>query len=937
MSDFDPGIEIEMVAGTPSPGEPSVFADAYTIITSTTAITTSATTPTFTSLSTSVPPPAFIDDSLNRETLSSSPLHSSASYKPQAEQQSTRSTEDADQENISHEQIESLFHCQQMTDIQWKSNIKLVPKYLSNYHPTDSTFVSNVRNLVDTSLSVLCTYTDTPQPSQSSDTVPSFLHAFCMEAAPLLFPVLKHSALLQGMPLQSALFQRVLSQLQQFIQLLFCISQRSQIDRAIIKSSYAIYNILKHFHADAPAMVFSSLASLSISNSDHVLGAMYVLSDLEDFSKNISSSQCDTASQWIHAALSMELDKTDIHMIQILMCLDWTSYTSYVTNVSGKNRIVHLQPFRDFIVKHLISSKDIPIILSYYVKLAKLNFNYAYALLNQVFVELERSITYWNRFSALTVKLNCIGNLVKLIMASARFAKHILLKHLQNILESDAVPFVVPTGHFKDDDNTEYDVWMSVKMPGVNNYQLILRKAAQLLANPLRDYTKEVSEFVSTYRHTNDVLQAVYGIAGHCHRYKTPVPVQLIPHAINAICNPDILPDTKEVVFQFLSSDLRNLSLEPIDGASMDLDIETVTSHRGISSILEYKLSSALSDNIITAINHILETRRDISMEARMNARSLLESLDQMGEALTRAYHRQHPPTETPHLPPVNYAFMKYCIHECTNQVREQYGTGADNDVDLADDEDEDMEIDEGGDNDNNDATVRDDILDHSLFTRAIRIDQLLSSAPIVPAYVSNLFQHLLMYYSDTLLSNRSLCQMVLEFRPDIWVSSRPQYTWPIQEPFFMLMTCLSIQVRRCLSDPDEYFLSWSNLLASVCADTVTNGVYELMRDNKSVNVGRGQDAQFYFNVRRYAIMFESHDFAGDVAMAPSPREAVENLKELAAAIDSNGIFGRGGGWHEIDPARLPAHWGNEANLVKLRVAMAMRFCTTLDYAFQHL
>ncbi|KAI8868662.1 hypothetical protein GQ42DRAFT_156880 [Ramicandelaber brevisporus] len=193
----------------------------------------------------------------------------------------------------------------------------------------------------------------------------------------------------------------------------------------------------------------------------------------------------------------------------------------------------------------------------------------------------------------------------------------------------------------------------------------------------------------------------------------------------------------------------------------------------------------------------------------------------------------------------------------------------------------------------------------------------------------------MLMYHSDTLLSDRSLCKMVLEFRPDIWGDLTSPFIEPHQTPFFMLILRLSIRIRQRLRNPAVYSLRWSNLLASVCADNVASGVYESMRDHRHVYVGRGQDAQFHFNVRRYAIMFESHDFAVDVAMAPSPREAVENLKELAAAIGNSGIFGRGGGWHEIDPARLPEHWESEANLVKLRVAMAMRFCATLHYAFQ--
>ncbi|KAI8869435.1 hypothetical protein GQ42DRAFT_179289 [Ramicandelaber brevisporus] len=967
MSDFDPGIEIEMVAGTPSPGASSIVAEAYTIITSTTAITTLDHAHTLTPTqhtSTSVLSTASLDDSLNRETLSSSPPHSSASHhQPQPEQQSTRSAEDTNKEKISHEHIESLFHCQQMIDIQWQGNIDLVPKYLSSYHPADSVFVSNVRSLVDTSLSVLRTYSTSPQPSQSSDTVPSFLHAFCMEAAPLLFSFLKHSAFLQGVPPQSPLFQRVLSQVQQFIQLLFCISQRSQIDKVIIKSSDAIYNILTHFPDDAPAMIFSSLSSLSISNNDHVLGAMYILSDLGDFSKHISSSQCDAASQWIDAALSMELDHDDDHTIEIMKSLYWTSYSSYIHNISDSNRVVHLQPFREFIKKHLKRTADIPIVMAYYLKLAKLNFEFASTLLKQVFVELGKDITFWNRYNIMEDKLRIIGDLVKLIMASTLFDEYILLNRLQSILESDAVPFVVPTGEFKDN-NTVYRMWTSVKVPGVDNYELILRKAAQLLANPLRDYTKEISEFVSTEKHISDVHHCIYGFAKYHNDYEVPVPVQLIPHAINAISNPDILPAAKEVVYEFLDSNLHNLSLEPIAGASMDLDVENVTSQHGIDSILEYKLSSALSDNIITAINHILETRRDISMEARMNARSLLESLDHLGEALTREYHRQHPPTETPHLPPVNNRRVEERIREYTQQVLEQYGTGGGNNVDMVaedgdgqmdvnaemgrimhayninqfdmdlDDEDEDVDIDDDGD----DGTiVRTDVHDHSLFIQASLIDQRLSSAPIVPANVSNLFQHMLMYHSDTLLSDRSLCKMVLEFRPDIWGDLASPFIEPHQTPFFMLILRLSIRIRQHIRNPAVYSLRWSNLLASVCADSVASGVYESMRDHRHVYVGRGQDAQFHFNVRRYAIMFESHDFAGDVAMAPRPREAIENLKELAAAIDSSGIFGRGGGWHEIDPARLPAHWESETNLVKLRVAMAMRFCATLNYALQQL
>ncbi|KAI8871370.1 hypothetical protein GQ42DRAFT_154549 [Ramicandelaber brevisporus] len=1000
---FDSDSDNEDANGTPSPGaSPAIIGDCIIIITDNCTIPTStttnlehdtaliptpvvpattpisisathtATTSTFTSLSASVPPAASLDDSSNRETLDS-PINSLASYKPQPEQQSTRSAVNSAQENISHEHIKSLFHREQMTDAQWQDNIDLVPKYLSGYHPTDSTFISNVRSLVDTSLSVLCTYTATPQPSQFNDTVPSFLHAFCMEAAPHLFSLLKHSAFLQGMQPQSALFQPMLLQVQQFIQSLFCISQRCQNNRFIVKSSNAIYNILKYFPEGAPTMIFSSLSSLSISNSDHVLGAMYILSDLEDFSKNISSSQCATASQWIHAALSMELDKNNDHAVEIITTLYWTSYNHYsINNSANSNRVIHLKPFRDFIAKHMKRSADIPIILSFYVKLAKLNFNYASTLLDQVFVELKRDITSWNRYSAVVEKINVIGDIIGLIRKSAHSDEHPQLKRLQKIIKSDAVPLVIPTDHVKDS-NAVYEIWMSIRLPGTNIYKLLLHKAAQLLTNPRRDYTPEISQFVSMKKHISDVFQAVYSIARDYNHYRTPLPVQLIPHAINAICNLDIASAAKKVVCQLLNSDIHSLSLEPIAGASMDLDVENVTSSHGISSIREYSLSPALPDNIIAVINHILETRNNISMEARMNARSLIESLDQLGEALARVYHYRHPPMETLSVPHVYNGLIEFCIRECTLQVLEQHGTGVGNDVDqVADgdrqmdvmanrvrsidvnaemnsimranniqqfeidlaDEDEDMEIDEGGDDNDNDTIVKTDVLDHSLFIKASRINQFLGSTPRVPANISDLFQHMLMYHGDTLLSDRSLCQMVLEFRPDIWVSFLPWFTRPYQMPFFMVILCLSIRVRQYVCNSDDYPRSWSNLLASVCTDNVTNGAYELMRDYKPVNVGRGQDAQFYFNVRRYAIMFESHDFAVDVAMAPSPREAVENLKALAAAIDNNGIFGRGGGWHEIDPARLPKHWENEANLVKMRVAMAMRFHGTLSNLF---
>ncbi|KAI8869380.1 hypothetical protein GQ42DRAFT_169938 [Ramicandelaber brevisporus] len=907
MSDFDPGIEIEMVAGTPSPGIPSAITDTCTIITSTTAIATIDHAHTRTPaprISTSA---SLVQSQTDPASRSLSPTSSHPPPPP-----------------ATHESVKMLFDVTAFTSQNIETHLKSLSQYIAHYKkygPKDTYFISTLDHILDIIIPSLRKVANSPNCSEhDADRTLTHFHRFSLIAFTHLLAI----------PTAT-----IINTLQEVITLMFTIGQYDQRNREVILRSRVIPAIFHHFPVQALDHLFSSLSSLSISNSDHVLVVVYMLSGLGQFSQLFSPKQCDIVLQWITAALSLKLHQDANHAVRIGECLFWVSRQRFITDNSS-NRVIRLQQFREFIGQLLPRSAEMPAILSFYVDLAKLNFDYASILLEQVFVELDCGITCWERYKAMETKLDVIGDLVKLIVASTRFDKHILLTRLQRILESDAVPFVVPTGEFKHN-NTVYKIWTPVKVPGVDNYELILRKSAQLLANPLRDYTEEVSEFVSKKEHISDVHHCIYGFAKDHNDYEVPVPVQLIPRAINAICNPDITPAAKEVVSQFLDSNLRNLSLEPIAGASMNLDVESVTSRLGISSILKYNLSSALSDNIITAINHILETRRDISMEARMNARSLLESLDQLGEALARAYHHQHPPVETPPVPHLNYAFMKYCVHECTNQVREHYGTGADNDVDLADDEDEDMEMDEDGDDDNNDATVRDDILDHSLFTRAIRIDQLLSSAPVVPAYVSNLFQHLLMYYSDTLLSNRNLCQMVLEFRPDIWVSSRPQYTWPIQEPFFMLMTCLSIQVRRCLSDPDEYFLSWSNLLASVCADSVTNGVYELMRDNKSVNVGRGQDAQFYFNVRRYAIMFESHDFAGDVAMASKPKEAVENLRELAAAIDNSGIFGRGGGWDEIDPARLPAHWGNEANLVKLRVAMAMRFCTTLDYAFQNL
>ncbi|KAI8866470.1 hypothetical protein GQ42DRAFT_73930 [Ramicandelaber brevisporus] len=1041
---FDFGSDIEMVDGTPSPSASPAFIDtcitnaidyctiaitasttsshdhdfvfahtpcisastststpASTSTSTSTSASTSATISTSTSAFLSVPAPsaAFLDDSSSRETLDS-PSHSPAGHNPQPEQQSARSAEDTGQEYISHAHIESLFRCEQMPDTEWKSNISLVLEYIFKHHPTDSAFASTVRSLVDTSLSVLRTYSATPQPRQPSDAVPSFLHAFCMEAAPHLLSFLKHSALLQGVSPQSALFQSVSSQVQQFIQLLFCISQRSQTDRAIVNSSNAIYNIAKYFPDDAPAMMFSSLSLFSISNSDHVLGTMYILSDLVDLehvSEKISPSQCATASQWTRAALSMELDHDEDHTVEIIKCLYWTSHRQYAINVGGSNRTVHLQPIRDFIAKHLKRSVDIPIVLAYYVKLAKLNFEYAYALLDQVLAELKRDITCWNRYSAVTDKLDVISDIMCLIRKSTRSDEHPQLKRLQKILKSDAVPFVVPTGCFKNG-HLAHKPWTSVYIPGTNIYKIILRKAAQLLANPWRDYTPEVSQFISRDKHTTDVFQAVYSIARDHHYHETPLPVQLIPPAINAISSPEISPAAKKIVSQFLGSNLHNLSLEPIAGASVDLDLRAVTSQRGIDSILEYKLSPALPDAILAAISHKLKAGSGTSRKTRMSTRALMVSLDQFGEALARVYHRQHPPTEISDFPQVHNELMEDYVREYTYRVIEQRRPDADNDIemvvdglgggnggdggngdtdawmdmttnrvrsvavnarmnntmydrsirefaaDLADEmyvahqqqeDDEGLEMGNEVNDADDDTIIRDDVHDHLLFIKADRINQFLSSAPTVPEDISWLFQRLLINYSDTLLSDRSLCQMVLEFRPDIWGDLTSPFIPPHQTSFFMLILRLSIRIRQHLRNPAEYFLSWSNLLASVCTDNVANGVYELMRDYRHAYVGGEQDAQFYFNVRRYAIMFESHDFAGDVAMAPSPREAVENLKELAAAIDSNGIFGRGGEWHEVDPAKLLAHWENEVNPVKLHVAMAMRFCATLDYAFQ--
>ncbi|KAI8866195.1 hypothetical protein GQ42DRAFT_172928 [Ramicandelaber brevisporus] len=700
------------IPGTPSPGISSAITDTCTIITSTTAITTVDHAHTLTSVPHISTSTSLVQPQPDPASRSLSPTSSHPPPPP-----------------VTHESVKMLFDVTTFTSQNIETHLKPLSQYITHYNkygPTDTSFVSTLNHILDIILPSLRKVANAPKCSEhDADRTLTDFHMFSLITFTHLLAI----------PTAT-----IINTLQEVITLMFTIGQYDQRNKDVILGSKIIPAIFHHFPAKALDHLFSSLSSLSISNSDYVLVATYMLSGLGQFSQLFSSKQCDIVLQWITAALSNEFHQDANHTVRIGEYLFWVSRQKFI-NDNNSNSVIHLQQFREFIEQLLPRSAEMPAILSFYVDLAKLDFVYASDLLEQVFVELGREITNWSNFSAMTVKLKVIDDLAKLIVASTRFDKSILLNRLQSILESDAVPFVVSTSRYTNDNDDVYKVWMSVKVPGVDNYALILHKAAQLLANPLRDYTPELSQFVSTEKHINDVHHCIFSIAKYHHHYEVSVPVQLIPRAINAICNPEILPAAKKAVSQFLSSDLRNLSLEPIAGVSMTLDVQSVTSQHGISSILEYGLSSALSDNIIAAINHILETRRDISMEARMNARSLLESLDQLGEALTRVYHHQHPPTETPHLPPVSYAFMKYCIHECTNQVREQYGTGADNDVDLADDEDEDMEIDEGGDNDNNDATVRDDILDHSLFTKAIRIDQLLSSASVVPAYRHSRFR----------------------------------------------------------------------------------------------------------------------------------------------------------------------------------------------------
>ncbi|KAI8870031.1 hypothetical protein GQ42DRAFT_178863 [Ramicandelaber brevisporus] len=667
MSSFDPDIDIEMVDGTPSPGASSAITDTCTIITSTTAISTIDHAHTLTSAPASSFSVSLVQPQPDPTSRSLSPTSSHPPAPP-----------------VTHESIKTLFDVTTFTSQNIETHLKSLSQYIAHYKkygPTDTSFVSTLNHILDIILPSLRKVANAQKCSEhDADRTLTHFHMFSLIAFTHLLTILTAT---------------VINTLQEVLTLMFTIGQYDQRNKAVIVGSKIIPAIFHHFPAQALDHLFSSLSSLSISNNDHVLVVVYMLSSLGQFSQLFSSKQCDIVLQWITAALSKEFHQDANHTVRIGECLYWVGRQKFI-NDNSSNRVIHLQQFREFIEQLLPRSAEMPAILSFYVDLAKLNFNYALGLLEQVFVELERNTVDWDRFSAMTVKLDVIGDLVKLIMTSTRFDKHILLKRLQSILESDTVPFVVPTGPDTNDNDDVYKVWISVKVPGVDNYELILRKSAQLLANPLRDHTPEVSEFVSTEKHISDVHHCIFSIANDHQHNSVSLPVQLIPHAINAICSPDILPAAKKVASQFLDRDLRNLSLEQIAGASMDLDVETVTSHRGISTILKYNLSSALSDNIIAAINHILETRRDISMEARMNARSLLESLDKLGEALAREYHHQHPTTETPHLPPVDYTLMKYCIRECTNQVREQYGTDADNDVDLVADEDEDMDMDEG-------------------------------------------------------------------------------------------------------------------------------------------------------------------------------------------------------------------------------------------------
>ncbi|KAI8865853.1 hypothetical protein GQ42DRAFT_165848 [Ramicandelaber brevisporus] len=235
------------------------------------------------------------------------------------------------------------------------------------------------------------------------------------------------------------------------------------------------------------------------------------------------------------------------------------------------------------------------------------------------------------------------------------------------------------------------------------------------------------------------------------------------------------------------------------------------------------------------------------------------------------------------------------------------------------------------------DDNIRKNEHNHMLFLKAGRINEFFCSNKTVPGHISYLFQHLLMYHSGTLLSDHSLCDMVLNFRPDIWGDLTSSFFEPHKTPFFVLILRLSIRIRQRLPSTFEYLLLWSYDLASVCSDNVTNTVYELMRDYKHVYAGSGQDTQFYSIFGYCMSKLESHNFVVDVAMTPEPAKAIDNIRKLADQIASRCIFDCSGRWREIDPAGFPADWANEPNLVRLRVAMAMRFCTTLDYALKQL
>ncbi|KAI8867052.1 hypothetical protein GQ42DRAFT_172102 [Ramicandelaber brevisporus] len=376
MSDFDPDIDIEMVAGTPSPGIPSAITDTCTIITSTTAISTIDHAHTLTSAPASSFSVSLVQSQTDPASRSTSPTSSNPPPPP-----------------VTHESVKTLFDVTTFTSQNIETHLKSLSQYITHYNkygPTDTSFVSTLNHILDIILPSLRKVANSPKCSEhDADRILTPFNMFSLIAFTHLLAV----------PTATNI-----NTLQEVITLMFTIGQYNQRNKDVIVGSNIFPATFHHFPAQALDHLFSSLSSLSISNSDHVLVVVYMLSGLGQFSQLFSSKQCDIVLQWVTAALSKEFHQDANHTVRIGECLFWVSRQKFF-NDNSSNRVIHLQQFREFIEQLLPRSAEMPAILLFYVGLAKFNFVYASDLLEQVFVELDCGITYWNRYKAVETKL----------------------------------------------------------------------------------------------------------------------------------------------------------------------------------------------------------------------------------------------------------------------------------------------------------------------------------------------------------------------------------------------------------------------------------------------------------------------------------------------------------------------------------------------------